>query len=212
MNLKKIIKKLLILILLLISAIVIPNHLVKSKAKGKLFDSTSKIPINKVGLVLGAAKIAPSGNINLYYKYRVEAAVTLYKSGKIDYILVSGDNGRKDYDEPSDFKNDLIKRGIPKDRIFLDYAGFRTLDSVIRAKEIFGQQNITIISQEFHNERAIYLAEHHGLNAVGFNAKAVSASFSRKTQLREYFARTKAVLDMIFNVQPKFLGDKIIIE
>jgi len=120
---------------------------------------------------------------------------------------VSGDNSRKDYDEPSDFKNDLITKGIPEHKIFLDYAGFRTLDSVVRAKEIFGQTSITFISQKFHNQRAIYIANHYNINAIGFNANDV---YNR--HLREYFARSKAGIDLVFNVQPKFLGEKIIIQ
>ncbi len=182
-------------------------HWVSYKAKGLNYNDIDTIPKNKVGLVLGASKYAPSGNINLFYKYRVEAAVDLYKAGKIDYILVSGDNGRKGYDEPTDFKNDLIEKGIPAERIFLDYAGFRTLDSIVRAKEIFGQNSITIISQRFHNQRAIYIAQHFEIDAVAYNAKDVY-----KTPAREYLARAKASLDVLFNVEPKFLGDKIVIK
>src|SRR5690606_27931598 len=164
------------------------------------------------GLVLGAGKFTSNGNINLYYKYRVEAAVDLYNSDKIDYILISGDNGTTDYDEPTDFKNDLIAKGIPAERIYLDYAGFRTLDSVVRAKEIFGQNTFTIISQKFHNQRAIYLAKSYGIDAIGYNAKDVMGAYGLKTQIREYMARAKASLDVFFNVEPKFLGDKITID
>lgn len=210
-SVKFIIRKGLVLFILFSLSIIIPNAIIKKKAKGKLYNSIEEIEYNDVGLVLGASKIAPSGNINLYYKYRVEAAAQLYRAGKIKYILVSGDNGRKDYDEPSDFKNDLIKRGVPENRIFLDYAGFSTLDSVIRAKAIFGQDSLTIISQRFHNERAIYLAEYHNVNAIGFNAQNVSRNFSKKTMIREYFARTKAFLDITFNAKPKYFGKKIAI-
>ncbi len=185
------------------------NHLIEKNAENKTFSNSSKIKKNKVGLVLGTSRKLQNGRTNLYFKYRIEAAVELYKSGKIDFILVSGDNGNKSYDEPTDFKNELIKKGIPSGRIFLDYAGFRTLDSVIRAKEIFGQVSITVISQKFHNERAIYLAEKNGISAIGFNARDVSGRYGLKTQIREYFARTKAFLDVILGVEPKFLGKKI---
>ena len=147
--------------------------------------------------------------INLYFTFRINATVQLYNYGKIDFILISGDNGNKDYDEPTDFKNELIKKGIPEDKIFLDFAGFRTLDSVIRSREIFGQKSITIISQQFHNERAIYLAEKNGINAIGFNARDVSGKYGMKVQIREYLARTKVFIDILFGVKPKFLGDKI---
>ncbi|WP_299337029.1 ElyC/SanA/YdcF family protein [uncultured Psychroserpens sp.] len=202
-------KLFLLLIVFLLIALMITNYMVSYQAKGKIYTSTSKIPKNKVGLLLGTAKFLSNGNINLYYTYRINAAVALYKANKIEYILVSGDNGRKTYDEPTTFKEDLIAKGIPEDKIFLDYAGFRTLDSVIRAKEIFGQDSITIISQEFHNERAIYLAKHNNIKAIAFNAKDVQGRYGLKVQLREYLARAKASIDVLFNVSPKFLGDKI---
>lgn len=179
------------------------------KAKNHVFDDLKTIKNNKVGLVLGAGKYTTYGNVNLYYKYRLQAAYQLYNSGKINIILISGDNSRKDYDEPTDFKIDLIKMGVPESKIVLDYAGFRTLDSVVRAKEIFGLTELTIISQKFHNERALFLARHFNINAIAFNAKGVSRRYSIKTTLREYLARTKASIDLLFNVKPKFLGEKI---
>ena len=179
------------------------------KAKNYAFGDIKTIKNNKVGLVLGVGKYTTSGNLNLYYKYRLLAAYKLYNSEKIDIILISGDNSRKDYDEPTDFKIDLIKMGVPESNIILDYAGFRTLDSIVRAKEVFGLTDITIISQKFHNERALFLAKHFKINAIAFNAKDVSRRYSIKTRLREYLARTKASIDLLFNVKPKFLGEKI---
>ena len=203
-------KKLKIVFLLGITILIgvfMTYHWISFKTKDLVFDSVEQIPYNKVGLVLGTGKYAQSGNINLFYKYRIDAAVTLYNAGKIEFILVSGDNSRKDYDEPSDFKTDLMARGIPEEKIYLDYAGFRTLDSVVRAKEIFGQTAITFISQKFHNQRAIYIAEHYNIKAIGFNATDVYNS-----HFREYLARSKARLDLVFIVQPKFFGQKIIIQ
>src|SRR5690606_23706425 len=150
----KYIKIILLIITFLSISTVLTSFWIDYKAKDKTYYDIDEIPKNKVGLVLGAGKFTSNGNINLYYKYRVEAAVALYSSGKIDYIVISGDNGTTDYDEPTNFKNDLIAKGIPAERIYLDYAGFRTLDSVVRAKEIFGQNTFTIISQKFHNQRA----------------------------------------------------------
>ncbi len=200
--------KIALLIIVVISiGVVSTYHWMSFKTRHQVYDSVNAIPNNKVGLLLGTGKYAASGNINLFYKYRIDAVVKLYKAEKIEYILVSGDNSRKDYDEPTDFKKDLIAQGIPEDRIFLDYAGFRTLDSVVRAKEIFGQTSITIISQKFHNQRAIYIAKQYSIDAVGFNAKDVYNS-----HFREYLARSKASLDLVFNVQPKFLGEKIVIK
>jgi SanA protein len=202
-------------ILLVITVIILvfgANYAIKKNAKNKTFSDASLIEKNKVGLVLGTVKVLKNGRINLYFKYRIEATLALYRKGKIDFVLVSGDYGDKDYDEPTDFKNELIKNGIPADKIFLDYAGFRTLDAVIRAKVIFGQGRITIISQKFHNEHAIYLAEKNGIIAQGFNAKDVKWKYGLKTHFREYFARTKVFLDILFNVQPKYLGKKITIK
>jgi len=201
-----------ILFLLFVFPIIIvfaSNYSIEKNAENKTYSNSNIIGKNKVGLVLGTSKTLKNGRVNLYFKYRIDATIELYKKEKIDFVLVSGDNGNENYDEPTDFKNELIKKGIPEDKIFLDYAGFRTLDSVIRAKEIFGQKSITIISQKFHNERAIYLAENNGINAIGFNAKGLTGRYGIKTKIREYFARTKAFLDIVFGVQPKFLGKKI---
>ena len=208
----KIIRILLLIMTILLIALVATNYWVTYKAKDRVYTAISEIPKNKVGLLLGTSKYVSNGHINLYYAYRIDAAVDLFKAGKIEYILISGDNGHKNYDEPSTFKSDLIERGIPEDRIYLDYAGFRTLDSVVRAKEIFGQNEITIISQEFHNERAIYLADNFNIDAIAYNAKDVGNRYGLKTRAREYLARAKASIDLVFNVEPKFLGEKINIE
>lgn len=215
LNYKKGIKRLPKLLILLgfISVISIPiaQFTVDKRAKGKIYNSTKDIPYNKVGLLLGTSKILSNGRINLYYKYRIDAAVKLYKARKIDYILISGDNSSKDYDEPSTIKEDLIKKGIPSHRIYLDYAGFRTLDSVVRCKEIFGQQSITIISQQFHNERAIFIASMKDIDAIGYNAKDVSNKYGLKTKIRESFARVKMIIDLVLGKKPKYLGKQIII-
>ncbi|WP_337251606.1 SanA/YdcF family protein [Maribacter halichondriae] len=162
-----------------------------------------------VGLVLGTSKKLIGGLPNPYYTYRIDAAVALFKADKVNFILVSGDNGTVYYNEPTTIKKDLVQGGIPEDKIFLDYAGFRTLDSMVRAKEVFGLEEVTVISQKFHNERAIYLAEKKGLKAIGFNAKDISGQQGFKVQFREYFARVKVFIDLTFNTQPKFYGDKI---
>jgi SanA protein len=205
-------KKLRIFVLLafiLLIAMLIPNYVVKIATSDKTYNSTLEIPSNKVGLILGTSKFLRNGNINLYYKYRIDAAVQLFKSNKIQFILVSGDNSKRNYNEPTTIKNDLVSNGVPESRIFLDYAGFRTLDSVIRSREIFGQDSITIISQRFHNERAIYLARHNRIYAIGFNAKDVGVYYGFKTKVRELIARDKMFLDLIIHKKSKFLGDRI---
>jgi SanA protein len=197
------------LLMFLLGVILFSNYAIEKGAKDKVFSDINEVPKNYVGMVLGTSKKMKSGNVNLYFTYRINATVELYKSGKIEYVLVSGDNSTQSYDEPTDFKNELIKKGIPANRIYLDYAGFRTLDSVVRAKEIFGQNKLTIISQEFHNERAVYIAAKHDVKAIGYNAKGVSRRYGLKVQIREYFARTKVFIDLLLGIQPKFLGDKI---
>lgn len=189
--------------------IVICNRIIINKASGRIYHSVEDIPYNKVGLVLGTNPFLKGGAPNPYFHYRVDATMTLFEAEKIDYILVSGDNGTHHYNEPEAFKKELVQRGVPENRIFLDYAGFRTLDSMVRAKEVFGQTKITIISQKFHNERALFIAQKNGIDAVGFNAQDLPTHLGLKTTIREYMARTKLFFDLLFNVKPKFLGEKI---
>lgn len=181
-------------------------------AKDKSYSNVSLVPYRRVGLVLGCPKRVFGGWSNPYFESRIAAAAELYHHRKVNYLVVSGDNHVQGYDEPTDMKNALIDRGVPADRVYLDYAGFRTLDSVVRVKEIFGQDSITIISQRFHNQRAIFLADHHGIDAIGFDAPEVASRYRFKTEFREQFAKVKAVLDVyLFRKQPHFLGQKIVI-
>ena len=209
---KKIIISLFVITLLSILFIIIADKTIKIKSKNFIYSDIEKIPENKVGLVLGTSKFLRNGQVNLYYQYRIDAAIELYKAGKIKYIVVSGDNSRKTYNEPTQMKADLVAGGVPENVIFIDYAGFRTLDSVVRMKEIFSQSDFTIISQRFHNERAVYLAHHYGLNAIAFNAKDVGKYYGFKTNLREKLARVKVFLDLLTNKKPRFLGEKVEID
>ncbi len=192
-------------------SLIVCNQTIKKHTAAQIYNEVITIPQNKVGLLLGTSPKLKNGNNNLYFDYRILAAVELYKAGKIKYILISGDNRREDYNEPEEMKKALMQKGIPEKFIYLDYAGFRTLDSVIRAKEVFGQNQLTIISQRFHNERAIYLAEKNGINAIGYNAKDVNAYAGLKTNIRELLARVKMFIDLAIDKQPHFLGEKIII-
>lgn len=199
-------------VIFVVVSILISNYTINSKTKSLLFTETFAIPANKTGLLLGTSKYLKSGKLNMYFEYRISATEELYKSGKIKAVVISGDNSRKDYNEPLDMKTDLIKRGIPENSIYLDYAGFRTFDSVYRMKEIFGQNSFTVISQEFHNQRAVYIANSLGLEAIGFNAQDVSAYNGFKTKAREKLARVKVFIDMLTDNKPKYLGEKIAIE
>lgn len=199
------------LIPICIITVITCNYIINKNATGKLFTDAKTIPYNKVGLLLGTSKRLSSGYQNLYYNYRIEAATQLLKEGKIKYLVISGDNSRKEYSEPEDMRADLIAAGIDSTVIFLDYAGFRTFDSMVRLKEIFSQDSVTIISQQFHNERALYMARKEGIAAIAFNAKDVSAHYGFVTQLREKFARVKVFVDYLTGKKPKFLGEKVII-
>jgi SanA protein len=174
-----------------------------------IFDDVDKIGEHKVGLVLGTSEKTVGGGANPFFVNRIEAATKLYQAGKIKKILVSGDNAAISYNEPKAMQIALLDKGIPKEDIVLDYAGFRTLDSVIRARDVFGQNDLIIISQEFHIKRAVYIARTLGIDAQGFIADGVSMTFNARTQVREILARTQAWMDVhILNRQPKFLGEK----
>jgi SanA protein len=145
--------------------------------------------------------------------YRMQAAADLFRQQKVDFLILSGDNSSRFYNEPAMMKACLARMGIPENRIYLDYAGLRTLDSVVRCQKIFGQSRFTIISQAFHNQRAIFIARHYGIGTVGYNAQDVEGSGGLKTELREVFARVKVFLDLyLLNKQPKYLGEKIEIQ
>lgn len=208
---RKLLYTILVIATLCTISLIVCNRTIKKHAATQVYDEIIAIPQNNVGLLLGTSPKLKNGNNNLYFDYRIIATVELYKAGKIKYILISGDNRREDYNEPEEMKKALMQKGVPEKAIYLDYAGFRTLDSVVRAKEVFGQSRLTIISQRFHNERAIYLAEKNGINAIGYNAKDVNAYSGLKTNVRELFARVKMFIDLAIDKQPHFLGEKVII-
>ena len=189
------------------------DYYITRSAKTKIYESVDRVPHRQTALLLGTAKYISRGQINYYYKYRIEAASKLWKAKKVDAIIVSGDNGTKFYDEATAMYEDLQKAGIPAKYITRDYAGFRTLDSIVRAKEVFGQDKIIIISQKFHLERALFIARSKGVDAIGFRAKDFANTlWAKRMQYREYLARVKAFLDVyILGTGPKFLGKKEIV-
>jgi SanA protein len=193
----------LLLFILPLATLLICDAVIDKGAEGMTYFNINSIPKNKVGVVLGTSSRLIAGGNNPYYTHRIDATLALYKAGKIDRVLVSGDNATKYYNEPETFKKDLISGGIPEDSIILDPSGFRTLDSMIRAKEVFGLDSVTVISQKFQNERAIYLASRKGMYAIGFNATDLSGSQGMKVQIREYFARVKVFVDLLLNTQPR---------
>jgi SanA protein len=183
---------------------------VERDAAGLLHSRVTEMPENKVGLVLGTSKNAPSGGPNPFFEARMDAAAELFRARKVQDLIVSGDNSTREYNEPADMRDALVARGVPRDRIFLDYAGFRTLDSVVRARAIFGQQRMTIISQAFHNERAVFIARRRGIEAVGFSARDVGGAVGARVGFREVLARVQVVLDLyVLDTQPKFYGPPV---
>jgi SanA protein len=198
-----------LIILLPLAIIAVANYMVSSTTAGQLYSDVNAIPKNKVGLLLGTSKYQDKAKniINPYYQKRIDAAVELYMAGKIDFIIVSGDNSSAFYNEPVLMRDDLIARGIPENKIYMDYAGFRTLDSILRCRDIFGEDHITIISQRFHNQRALFIANHKHITAVAYNA-ASGDSFWDEI-LREKLARVKMLFDLVFNTQAKYYGERV---
>ena len=189
------------------------GKIIDSSATGLTFYNTADIPQCKTALVLGCSRILKNGRFNLFFQHRINSAAKLYKSGKVKFLIVSGDNHIKSYDEPNEMKKELIKQGVPGEKIYCDFAGFSTIDSVVRAKKVFGQNEIIVVSQKFHNRRAIFIGKQFNMKIYGFNAQEVDAFNAFKTHLREKLARVKTVLDVwILNRKPKFLGKPIVIK
>ena len=207
---KRITLSLVAFLLLVIIFTVFANVKVERAAAGKIYTSVDSVPHNKVALLLGTNPLNKWGRPNSYFTNRIKTASELYKAGKVDYIIASGDNHTKDYDEPTAMRDSLMAQGVPEDRIILDFAGFRTLDSVVRAKEIFGCDSLTIISQADHNARALYLAEANGIESVAVSAPLRAGKWVRtRLAIREWLARDKMMLDIWFGKQPHFLGERI---
>ena len=198
--------------LLLAAAVLLAVSLLILYANGQVarsarfvYADASQLPEQECALLLGTARIVQGKYLNEYFQSRIEAVVELYRRGKVRRIIVSGDNSRKDYDETTDMKAALVELGIPEKDILMDYAGFRTLDSVLRARNLFGYSKYVIVSQQFHCERAVFLARAHGMEPVGFAAREVSPRFRFKRYIREPLARFKAWLDIyILHTRPHF--------
>ena len=185
-----------------LALMLICNQIVVNNAEGKAYSDIDSIKYNKVGLLLGTTPQARITKVkNYFFIYRLDAAEQLYRAGKIEKILISGDEHSLDgVNEPECMRDSLVARGIPASAIILDGKGYRTINSIINANKVFGLKSFTIISQEFHNERAIYQAEHLGLdveNLQAYNAKMPKSRRAYITTIREYFARVKMFWDLI---------------
>jgi SanA protein len=207
---KNILGKVFALFLITTVLIILWSSYIAHSGSHAIYETLESVPAKRAALVLGTAKYKVGGGKNYFYTYRMRAAVALWKAGKVNAIVVSGDNGTKYYDETTKMFKDLVKAGVPAKYITKDFAGFRTLDSVVRAKEVFGLDDYIIISQKFHLERALYIAKVKEQKAIGYVAKDIpNTPTAFKMQLREYLARAKAFLDLyILNTEPKFLGKK----
>ena len=182
------------------------NLWVVMSTRHDVYNNADRIPANSVGLVLGTSRWYSTGRENPFFKHRIEAAAELYHRGKVRHLIVSGDNGSVYYNEPVNMLNALLRAGVPRQAITLDYAGFRTLDSVVRCKEVFGQERVTIISQSSHDFRALFIGKHYLKEPIAY-AAAEPDQASPRTIVREMLARALAVLDLyVFHQQPRFLG------
>ncbi|OCG26677.1 vancomycin high temperature exclusion protein [Gilliamella sp. wkB108] len=208
MKLKKLIAYFFSLFLIIILGIIGLDYWISYKTAPYIYHDENKLPYRAIGVVLGTSKYVRGGGINGFYRNRIDGAINLYWQGKVDYLLLSGDNSLLSYNEPITMQKDLIKAGIPRESIVLDYAGFRTFDSIVRANKVFDAKDFTIITQEFHCERAIFIALAQGIQAQCF---AVPAPKSMKlVRIREMFARVSAFIDLyILNKKPKYLGPVI---
>ena len=199
----------LILFALAVTFVITANLWVIHQARGAIISRVDALPSNDVALVLGSSRYVGKW-LNPFFEGRMDAAAQLYHEGKVRHLLLSGDNSRKGYDEPTWMHDALVARGVPDSAITLDYAGFRTLDSMARAKAVFGLQRFTIVTDDFHQARAIFLARAHGLDVVGFQSGPVPLKWSVRTRTRELVSRVAACLDVyVLHTKPHFYGPPV---
>ena len=211
MKVRRILKLAMWILIIAVSVIVIANLWVVISTNSQLYneDEAVKLPENNVALVLGTSNRLSDGAPNPYFDLRMERAADLYKMGKVKHILVSGDNSSPYYNEPKKMKEALTRMGVPENDITLDYAGLRTLDSIIRGKKIFGQEKFTIVTQKFHAYRALFISNYYDIEAVAMATDQLPEDISMMVQLREIMARPLAIWDLyIVKKGPKYLGKK----
>lgn len=185
------------------------NAWVVGSTRALIYDDTARMPVYDVAVVLGTSPYTHTGNPNALFSHRIKAAAQLYHRGRVRHILVSGANPSKAYNEPREMYQALRRHGVPDSAITLDFAGFRTLDSIVRAKRVFGLHAFVIVSQRYHEYRALFLAQHEGIEAIGYIWPKEDRRQSLRTETREYLARIKAVLDLyVLHTRPRFLGPR----
>jgi SanA protein len=206
---RKLRKLFLLAIALMFLFLVGSNVWVVYSTAANVYAEENDLPEHRMALVLGTSHRTVKGGPNPYFEKRMETAAKLFSHGKVDHFILSGDNRSKYYNEPVEMRKALVKKGVPITAITLDYAGLRTLDSVIRCKQIFGQNKIIIITQPFHSYRALFISKYYGIDAIAMVAEEPDFEQSVKVRVREYFARPKAVLDLyVLKTTPRFMGQK----
>ena len=203
-------RKLALCFLLIVAFVAAANLWMVHAARPYIYADVATVPRNEVALVLGTGPFTAKGNTNLHFVVRVTAAAALLKSGKVKHLLLSGDNHIRGYDEPTEMKNALLKLGVPESAMTLDYAGLRTLDSMERARKIFGQTKLTIITEDFHAARSVFLARHFGIEPVLFCAEKLPPMWTRNMRVREMAARVWALFDVyVWRRGARHLGEQI---
>lgn len=193
----------------LIIFVLASNLWVVLSTRSKVLDDQQQLQKGRVALVLGTSHRMISGVPNPFFANRIATAAELYRNGKVSHFILSGDNRTRYYNEPMEMKRALMKQGVPPSAITLDHAGLRTLDSIVRCKEIFGQSTIIIITQPFHSYRALFISNYYHMDAVALVAQEPTQEIAAQVYLREYVARAKAILDLyILGTEPSHLGEK----
>jgi len=210
MNLwKRVLRGAVISVVILIIFVITSNSWVIISTRSQILKDAQHLQNSGVALVLGTSHRMISGVPNPFFQNRISAAANLYRDGKAVHFILSGDNRSRYYNEPMEMKKALMKQDVPASAITLDYAGLRTLDSIVRCKEIFGQSKIIIITQPFHSYRALFISNYYHMDAVALVAKEPTQQISAQVYFREYLARTKAILDLyVLGTEPRHLGDK----
>lgn len=194
---------------LTVAFVLASNVWIIRSTRHRIFNDIRDLPAQRVALVLGTSHRLANGSPNPFFNNRIEAAAALYGQGKITHVLVSGDNRTQYYNEPVEMKKALVKAGVPDSAITLDFAGLRTLDSIVRSKEIFGQDKLVIITQPFHSYRALFISRYYQIDAVALVAEEPRNHPALQVHWREYLARTKAVLDLyVLKTEPRHMGQR----
>lgn len=200
-------------ILLLLVLIFFAHAVVRNESEGYVYTERRALPQTPVAVVLGTSRYTRGGSPNPFFVARMDAAAELVIDGTVSVVIVSGDNSHASYNEPAAMREALEERGVASARIVEDYAGFRTLDSVVRTARVFGQDRFIVVSQRFHVERAVFVARARSIDAVGYVARDASGLVNTSVRLREYLARVRAMLDVyLLATQPRFLGEPVPIE